>query len=386
MAVFIVIGKILLTILLIIICLILMILFDPIRYEADVGIDQKSAAVRVQWLFGLIRFRFRYRDGPQAEIRLLWKRIDLLNPDPKQEKKKRKFFSGRKLPGKKKKTDPVPETELPGRGENLSGAAGAQTGSEFSPERAGAEEKTGKKAAGAGDGTGEEIAAETKSRESAAGKDTGPDTGKENAGAETKAGKTAGKNESAAEKDIGPDAGIGNAGAETKAAGAPGTSKSTPGKETGGTSKKRKVPFVGRTQKKVGTGGSNTAQKVKSVVGKGKTILGMVSDYHVLDSVWPRLKRLFSHILPRRISGSISFGLSDPGMTGTITGMIAIIPLFYETELEIHPDFETDENTIHGHFEAAGHIQLIWAAVLIVGLLLDKQFRQFIRKLRKECR
>ena len=313
MAVLIVIGKILLTILLILICLLVILLFDPIRYEADVEIDSKSAAVRVQWLFGLIRFRFHYRDGPQAEIRLLWKRIDLLNPKPKQEKKKQGFLLGRNHSGKKDKTAAVAKTESTGIGEQVPGASAAETEAEIFPENAGAADQTGKKAA------------------------------------DTEAG-----------------------------------SKNGAASDTARSSPKRKFPFTNRNHKRAGTGVSGTAGKVKSVVGKWRTILGMVSEYHVLDSVWPRLKRLLSHILPRRISGNISFGFSDPGTTGAITGIIAMIPLLYETELEIHPDFETEENTIHGHFEAAGRIQLIWVVILIVGLLLDKQFRQFIGQFRKE--
>lgn len=380
MTVLIVIGKILLTILLILICLLLIILFDPIRYEADVGIDSKSVAVRVQWLFGLIRFRFHYRDGPQAEIRLLWKRVDLLNPKPKKEKEKRRFLLGRNHSGKKKKPAVAVETESARTGEQVPNACLAETTAEISSESAGAADQTGEYAADTGDGSQIESAAGTEFQgsdtgfePSAAGKQTGPEAGYDSP--------PAGEEGPAAAETKKPAAEKGKAGDAERKESAAGNVDSS---ETVRTSKKRKLPFTGRNHKKAGNGVSDTAGKVKSVVGKFKTILGMVSEYHVLDSVWPRLTRLVSHILPRRISGSISFGLSDPGTTGTITGIIAVIPLFYETELEINPDFEAEQNYIRGHFDAAGRILLIWVVVLIIGLILDKPFRQFIGKLRKE--
>ena len=117
--------------------------------------------------------------------------------------------------------------------------------------------------------------------------------------------------------------------------------------------------------------------------GMFRRILGLVRKYEVLSVVWPKLGKFLRRIRPRKIAGRIVFGLDDPAATGKLTGGIAMVPLFYETELVISPDFETDETYIRGTVTVRGHILLLHALILVVGLAREKRIRAFIGAVRK---
>lgn len=118
--------------------------------------------------------------------------------------------------------------------------------------------------------------------------------------------------------------------------------------------------------------------------GMFRRILGLVRKYEVLSVVWPKLGKFLRRIRPRKIAGRIVFGLDDPAATGKLTGGIAMIPLFYETELVISPDFETAETYIRGTVTVRGHILLLHALILVVSLAREKRIRAFIGAVRKE--
>ena len=118
--------------------------------------------------------------------------------------------------------------------------------------------------------------------------------------------------------------------------------------------------------------------------GMFRRILGLVRKYEVLSVVWPKLGKFLRRIRPRKIAGRIVFGLDDPAATGKLTGGIAMVPLFYETELVISPDFETAETYIRGTVTVRGHILLLHALILVVSLAREKRIRAFIGAVRKE--
>ena len=59
------------------------------------------------------------------------------------------------------------------------------------------------------------------------------------------------------------------------------------------------------------------------------------------------------------------------------------IPFLYQTELQIKPDFEADENYIKGQLYTRGHICCIHLVVLLIRLLLDKKLRGVIHMIRE---
>lgn len=126
----------------------------------------------------------------------------------------------------------------------------------------------------------------------------------------------------------------------------------------------------------------DTVGKAFGYVGTFRKILNLVREYEVFSTVWPGLVRFLKRIRPRKMSGRIAFGLDDPAATGQITGAIAMIPLFYETDIRISPDFETEKAYVQGNIYIKGRMHLIHALIFIVGLIRSKKIRLFIGAVR----
>ena len=66
------IGKTVLILFLVIICILAIVLLMPVVYELDADIDEKRVDIRVNWLFKLVRFRFHLKDGMEAVLSVLF--------------------------------------------------------------------------------------------------------------------------------------------------------------------------------------------------------------------------------------------------------------------------------------------------------------------------
>lgn len=130
---------------------------------------------------------------------------------------------------------------------------------------------------------------------------------------------------------------------------------------------------------------SDKAGRMFGYLGTFRRIFGLVRKYEVLSTVWPKLVRFLKRVRPRVVRGRIAFGLEDPAATGQLTGLIAVIPLFYETELCISPDFETEETYVRGNIYIKGHLLLIHVLVLLIGLIREKKLRSFVGAARKRA-
>lgn len=87
------------------------------------------------------------------------------------------------------------------------------------------------------------------------------------------------------------------------------------------------------------------------------------------------------HILPVRITGQIRFGFDDPSVTGQVLAYISLFYGLYARSLQIIPVF--DESVMEGQGKIKGRIRIGTVIVLAVRMLFDKNFRGWLRKLRK---
>ena len=65
-------GKTVLVLLLILVCIAAVLLLAPICYELDLDLEEKRADVRASWLLRLVRFRFRMEERMVAVIYVLF--------------------------------------------------------------------------------------------------------------------------------------------------------------------------------------------------------------------------------------------------------------------------------------------------------------------------
>ena len=98
-----IIGIVLGIILLVLIGLIAVILFVPIRYRADGTVEEKRYAVKLSWLLHVVGFTF-HMEGGETEyyLSLFGRRTHILDPDRRKEKKAKKKKKSKKKKNRKK--------------------------------------------------------------------------------------------------------------------------------------------------------------------------------------------------------------------------------------------------------------------------------------------
>ncbi len=106
-------------------------------------------------------------------------------------------------------------------------------------------------------------------------------------------------------------------------------------------------------------------------------------DRDIFDAVFQPLQKLLFRIRPRKCRGEAVFGLEDPSYTGYLCGALSMLPVLYETDLELVPDFETEKTYFQGHIWLCGRILTIFVLVFLLRLLLNKDFRRFFGMVRK---
>lgn len=90
------------------------------------------------------------------------------------------------------------------------------------------------------------------------------------------------------------------------------------------------------------------------------------------------LLRLARKLLPRKISGELSFSLEDVGQVGEITALLAMLLPLHKNQIAFYPDFG-GEDYIAGKIEFKGHIcigSLLWFALRIYR---NRAIRNFLR-------
>lgn len=99
---------------------------------------------------------------------------------------------------------------------------------------------------------------------------------------------------------------------------------------------------------------------------------------HTLHLLKRQTIALIKHILPRKISGRVRFGMEDPYTMGQVLTLISPFYGFYAKKVEVIPVF--GEKVIEGEGEIKGRIRI--GTLLWIGLrmLFDKNFRKLLKK------
>lgn len=337
MMIFLLILKIIGIILCVILGIVAVILFAPVFYEADANIDEMDYKVRIHWLAKLIRFEFRWKGKAHAMLKILWFVIDFTDPEAVAARKaKKKVKSRKKLIKQQKKEAKKREKQT------------RQRQKEAQQEQADREARAQQREAF----RKQQEEAETKKVEAVNADDS---LGKEASVAQDKEAYE--KAEQAESENIRQES------AESEKAEA----------------NKSKVSVLEKLKSAHGTAGS--------ILDKVKTALAVISylrEQELISAVWVKLQVFLLRIRPRKLSGHLKFGLSNPADTGQILGVIAMVPLFYQTELQIEPDFEAEDNYVQGQVYVKGHICCIHLVILIIRLLRDEKIRTLIRTIREK--
>ena len=114
---------------------------------------------------------------------------------------------------------------------------------------------------------------------------------------------------------------------------------------------------------------------------KFERILSDEKNQKTFRLVMKQIKVLIRHILPVRLDGWVRFGFDDPYHTGQVLTLISPFYAIYGNHIKIEPVF--DEKTIAGELHLKGRIRagrVLWCGARV---LMDKNFRKLLRKLRR---
>lgn len=294
-----VIGIILLVILGILLFGALLILFVPVRYQAQ-GTYQDSFRAKGQatWLLHLLSVRFSFEDGFHYSVKIAG--IPFL---PGREKKPDADA------GQKKAPDAAPAVKT----------AEAKAPDETAAKR---QEETGTKEPQAPDGEG--------------GQDAAP-TGQE--------------------EDSGADAG-----------------------------------FLEKLLQKIYAIFRKNREKYEAICAKIKQIKNKLSHYvrilkreetkALLRLIVGQLSGIIRHVLPRKLDVRLRIGTGDPASTGRILALQGMLYPVIRDKVAVIPDFE--EKHLEGTFYMKGRITAFVVLVCALRVIINKNFRQLIRILRKK--
>lgn len=338
MMIFLLILKIIGIILCVILGIVAVILFVPVFYEADANIDEMDYKVRIHWLAKLIRFEFRWKEKVHAVLKILWFVIDFTDPEAVAARKAKKEEKARKKLLKQQKKE-AKEREKQSR-QRQKEARKEQTDREARAQQREAFRK-------------QQEEAETKNVEAT--------TADESSHKEASVAQDKDTYEKAEQTE--PENNVRQESAESEKA----------------ESNESKASILEKLKSAHGTAGS-ILDKVKTVL----AVIRYLREQELISAVWVKLQVFLLHIRPRKLSGHLKFGLSNPADTGQILGVIAMVPLFYQTELQIEPDFEAEDNYIQGQVYVKGHICCIHLVILIIRLLRDEKIRTLIRTIREK--
>ena len=116
----------------------------------------------------------------------------------------------------------------------------------------------------------------------------------------------------------------------------------------------------------------------KNIKEKISLVKAFVSDEvnkRVCKKIFAEVLKFLKHLRFRKLRTDLQYGFSDPAITGQSFGVICMIPVFYQYDVAITPDFEAEGTYMEGIFDAKGHLRICHAVMMLIRLLLDKDVR-----------
>lgn len=105
-----------------------------------------------------------------------------------------------------------------------------------------------------------------------------------------------------------------------------------------------------------------------------KEELGKDENRQAIGFVWGKIKEVLNHIKPRKLKGTITFGMDSPDKTGQSLGVIAIFYPVFCKGFSIKPDFT--KPCIYGNIIAKGRIRIFTLLIICIKLIRSKELKR----------
>lgn len=133
---------------------------------------------------------------------------------------------------------------------------------------------------------------------------------------------------------------------------------------------------------------TNKLKTILSTLSNGKKIFTRLLSFlrddinkRALVLSFQSVVKMIKHILPRRIKGVVRFGTNDPCLTGQLLGVISMAYPIHKGKIKIIPDFENE--ILEGKILIKGRIRFITLLIIGIKLFLDNKFKQLIKNFKE---
>ena len=125
---------------------------------------------------------------------------------------------------------------------------------------------------------------------------------------------------------------------------------------------------------------NGATEKTAKIFGKIRNILHGLWVKATVRLLWRQTKRLFRHLRPQKVRIRGRFGFGDPALTGQATGLMSLLPVFYQKELSLQPEFR--EACLEGEFFLKGRVRAATLLLLALKIWFNKDFQKVYKHLK----
>lgn len=129
---------------------------------------------------------------------------------------------------------------------------------------------------------------------------------------------------------------------------------------------------------------SDLCRKLEELRDKKEAFFAFINkeaNRHTFRLIKRQILRLFRHILPGKLSGTVRFGFDDPYITGQILAWISPFYGIYAKNLKLIPVF--DKKIFDGDLKMKGRIRIGTVLAIGIRVLFDQNFRDLISQRKK---
>ncbi len=101
-----------------------------------------------------------------------------------------------------------------------------------------------------------------------------------------------------------------------------------------------------------------------------------------LEYIFKKAKRLLKSVAPRKVDGRLDYGSEDPSDTGRVLAIASMLYPLYGTSIRVVPDFENKHLSFD--LKLKGRVYINVVAVVLLQLYFNKKVRRFIHIMKKE--
>ena len=114
---------------------------------------------------------------------------------------------------------------------------------------------------------------------------------------------------------------------------------------------------------------------------RSKKLKKVFEDKEAFKVFLKRLMKLLKKIFPHIRYADFDFALQSPDSTGTLTGVMSLVPFVYGRHISIRPDFSAEKAYGRGRIVISGKIFIFYVIYIIIGMFTDKRSKKFLKAL-----